>query len=174
MRSVAVVCCHVLDAHRALRTPPVAGTLTRTSWTSKTFRRAVERSGKGRDLCRACGCNPLWGSGAVAAVVSCRVVPCPFLTTPMLARTNAFARRGMPFFVACGWPLHGPRCGGMMSNDPSTNPITYDWNKVLISYCDGASYSGNNDTVQQVLCSVLCPFCHTRPPPVTHTHTQTQ
>jgi hypothetical protein len=88
MRVVAVVCCHVLDAQRALRTPPVVGTLTRTSWTSKTFRRAAERGGKGRDLCRACSCSLLCGLGAVPArrtmhgrAASCRVVPCPIVTT---------------------------------------------------------------------------------------------
>lgn len=31
-----------------------------------------------------------------------------------------------------------------------TNPVTYDWNKVEIVYCDGGSYSGNNETVTMV------------------------
>jgi hypothetical protein len=33
-------------------------------------------------------------------------------------------------------------CGGLMMNDPDTNPSTHDWNKVLVHYCDGTSYSG--------------------------------
>ena len=28
-------------------------------------------------------------------------------------------------------------CGGLMANDTVHNPLTHDWNKVLISYCDG-------------------------------------
>ncbi len=34
--------------------------------------------------------------------------------------------------TAC--PLALGRCGGMMNNDPVHNPLTYDWNKVLIRY----------------------------------------
>ena len=33
-------------------------------------------------------------------------------------------------------------CGGLMSNNAATNPTTHDWNKVLVHYCDGTSYSG--------------------------------
>ncbi|XP_038980108.1 pectin acetylesterase 5-like isoform X2 [Phoenix dactylifera] len=32
---------------------------------------------------------------------------------------------------------------GILSNVPSQNPDFYNWNKVKIRYCDGASYSGN-------------------------------
>jgi O-palmitoleoyl-L-serine hydrolase len=35
-------------------------------------------------------------------------------------------------------------CGGLMNNDPTTNPLTYDWNAVLLPYCDGGSFGGNN------------------------------
>ncbi|KAL6853313.1 hypothetical protein ACP4OV_019342 [Aristida adscensionis] len=32
---------------------------------------------------------------------------------------------------------------GILSDDPSQNPDFYNWNKVKIRYCDGASFSGN-------------------------------
>lgn len=39
---------------------------------------------------------------------------------------------------------------GMMMNNPKLNPLTYDWNKVLIPYCDGGSFAGNNESVSYV------------------------
>ena len=36
-------------------------------------------------------------------------------------------------------------CGGLMMNQPETNPLTYDWNKVLVPYCDGGSFGGSRD-----------------------------
>jgi len=38
--------------------------------------------------------------------------------------------------------------GDYFSPFPSDNPMMYTWNMVYIMYCDGASFSGNNDTVQ--------------------------
>ena len=35
--------------------------------------------------------------------------------------------------------------GNEFSSSESENPLMYDWNKVLIMYCDGASFSGNRD-----------------------------
>jgi len=40
--------------------------------------------------------------------------------------------------------------GGLMINDPLRNPFTYDWNKVELHYCDGGSFTGNNETVTRV------------------------
>jgi len=37
-----------------------------------------------------------------------------------------------------------------MMNNPKLNPLTYDWNKVLIPYCDGGSFAGNNESVSYV------------------------
>jgi len=34
-----------------------------------------------------------------------------------------------------------------LSNDPNVNPLMYNWNKAYFKYCDGAFFSGNNDTV---------------------------
>ena len=34
---------------------------------------------------------------------------------------------------------------GLLSPDPAANPMTYNWNKVFIGYCDGASMGGNVD-----------------------------
>ena len=38
-------------------------------------------------------------------------------------------------------------CGGLMANDTVHNPVSSDWNKVLISYCDGGSFGGANMNV---------------------------
>lgn len=38
-------------------------------------------------------------------------------------------------------------CGGLFQNDSTTNPLTHDWNKVLVPYCDGGSFTGDNDNV---------------------------
>ena len=32
----------------------------------------------------------------------------------------------------------------MLSNNQSINPMTYDWNKVVVRYCDGTSWTSNN------------------------------
>ena len=32
---------------------------------------------------------------------------------------------------------------GILSPDINENPLSYNWNKVFIPYCDGASFSGN-------------------------------
>ena len=37
---------------------------------------------------------------------------------------------------------------GYFSTSPAENPMMYNWNKVFMKYCDGGSFSGNNDTVQ--------------------------
>ena len=34
---------------------------------------------------------------------------------------------------------------GYFSSDPEVNPSMYNWNHVLMKYCDGASFSGNRD-----------------------------
>lgn len=39
--------------------------------------------------------------------------------------------------------LNARWCGGLMVNDPASNPMTHDWNRVLVSYCDGMSYAGD-------------------------------
>ncbi|KAJ4971295.1 hypothetical protein NE237_004394 [Protea cynaroides] len=35
---------------------------------------------------------------------------------------------------------------GILSNDPSQNPEFFNWNKVKLRYCDGASFSGNPES----------------------------
>lgn len=47
----------------------------------------------------------------------------------------------LPSCLAARW------CGGLMINDAATNPLTWDWNKVLVPYCDGGSFGGDNDNV---------------------------
>jgi len=39
--------------------------------------------------------------------------------------------------------------GGYFSTDVRVNPLMYNWNHVLFPYCDGAYFSGNNETVSQ-------------------------
>jgi hypothetical protein len=43
-------------------------------------------------------------------------------------------------------------CGGLMINDQDTNPLTSQWNKVLVPYCDGGSFAGK----------VILPLCINR------------
>eukprot|EP00051_Salpingoeca_urceolata_P009780 m.118854 g.118854 ORF g.118854 m.118854 type:complete len:430 (+) comp16444_c0_seq1:1528-2817(+) len=52
--------------------------------------------------------------------------------------------RHIPSCLGARW------CGGLMMNDPALNPVTWDWNKVLLPYCDGGSFSGNNESVTWV------------------------
>ena len=33
-----------------------------------------------------------------------------------------------------------------LSNDKNINPLMFDWNKVAVKYCDGASFGGNRTT----------------------------
>ena len=35
---------------------------------------------------------------------------------------------------------------GMLGNNVTLYPLTYDWNKIYLRYCDGGSYSGNLET----------------------------
>eukprot|EP00048_Salpingoeca_helianthica_P016842 m.234482 g.234482 ORF g.234482 m.234482 type:complete len:447 (+) comp19625_c0_seq1:26-1366(+) len=37
-------------------------------------------------------------------------------------------------------------CGAPMVNDTIVNPLMHDWTAVLIMYCDGGSFTGNNST----------------------------
>jgi len=37
--------------------------------------------------------------------------------------------------------------GGYFDPSPSVNPMMYNWNTVMMQYCDGGSFSGNNETV---------------------------
>ena len=36
---------------------------------------------------------------------------------------------------------------GYMATDCSVNPLSCTWNTVYVKYCDGMSFSGNNETV---------------------------
>jgi len=37
--------------------------------------------------------------------------------------------------------------GGYFLRDPKENPLMYNWNVAFMKYCDGGSFSGNNETV---------------------------
>jgi hypothetical protein len=39
---------------------------------------------------------------------------------------------------------------GMFNSDPAINPYFYNWNKVFIGYCDGASFAGTVTAPVQV------------------------
>jgi hypothetical protein len=40
------------------------------------------------------------------------------------------------------FPVHPPKLQGILSSDPEINPDFYNWNLVMLCYCDGASFSG--------------------------------
>jgi hypothetical protein len=42
--------------------------------------------------------------------------------------------------------IHSSSLTAEFSNDPNLNMLMHDWNKVLIIYCDGGSFTGNNIT----------------------------
>jgi len=44
------------------------------------------------------------------------------------------------------YPTNASLGDGYFSTDATQNPLMYNWNHVLMRYCDGASFSGNNDT----------------------------
>ena len=44
------------------------------------------------------------------------------------------------------YPAEATVDGGYFSSDPKQNPLMATWNKVMMRYCDGASFSGNNET----------------------------
>ena len=46
------------------------------------------------------------------------------------------------------YPATASLGGGYFDVDPSNNPQMYNWNHVYMRYCDGGSFSGNNETVQ--------------------------
>lgn len=43
-----------------------------------------------------------------------------------------------------------PLAGGYFDPSPNVNPMMYNWNVVFLLYCDGGSFSGNNQTVATV------------------------
>lgn len=44
---------------------------------------------------------------------------------------------------------HQVQFSGILSRDPSHNPDFYNWNKVKIRYCDGASFAGHPESEQK-------------------------
>ncbi len=44
--------------------------------------------------------------------------------------------------MCAAYTPHATCLGRLMSNDPAHNPTTYDWNHVLVPYCDGMSFTG--------------------------------
>nr|CAB3477066.1 unnamed protein product [Digitaria exilis] len=49
--------------------------------------------------------------------------------------------------------------GGIMSNSPADNPDFYNWNRVKIRYCDGASFAGEGfDKARQTFLYSLLPY----------------
>lgn len=56
-------------------------------------------------------------------------------------KTDAMTFECLPACNGARW------CGGLFVNDSATNPLTHDWNKVLLPYHDGGSFAGDNATV---------------------------
>lgn len=54
-----------------------------------------------------------------------------------------------------GYKQTSAQNSGYFSTSPVDNPMMYNWNSVFMPYCDGGSFSGNNDTVQPYQGSTL-------------------
>lgn len=55
-------------------------------------------------------------------------------------------RAGTGLGSSDGYPAAANFDDGYMATNPAVNPLSYNWNTVYVKYCDGASFSGNNDT----------------------------
>ncbi|KAM6574616.1 hypothetical protein CsatA_022943 [Cannabis sativa] len=64
---------------------------------------------------------------------------CSFRAKTQLGSLNYMTRR-VPF-------------SGILSSDPSQNPDFFNWNKVKLRYCDGASFAGHPETELKALLS---------------------
>ena len=47
------------------------------------------------------------------------------------------------------YPAQAGLGGGYFDTDSKVNPMMYNWNHVFMRYCDGGSFSGNNETTQE-------------------------
>eukprot|EP01084_Bolivina_argentea_P105426 188781_1 len=54
------------------------------------------------------------------------------------------------FGTSTGYAQYMNTDTGCMSTDSSINPLSYNWNVVLVKYCDGSSYNSNNETTVTV------------------------
>ena len=52
--------------------------------------------------------------------------------------------------TSTGYPKSMSLINGYMDPTPAVNPMMYNWNIAYVQYCDGGSYSGNNDTTATV------------------------
>ena len=50
----------------------------------------------------------------------------------------------MPVALGARW------AGALLNSDAAANPTTHDWTRLWVQYCDGMSWTGNNDTVTWV------------------------
>lgn len=46
-----------------------------------------------------------------------------------------------------GYPPTAPLPGGYLSQDPTVNPMMYNWNVAYLRYCDGGSFTGLNNSI---------------------------
>lgn len=51
---------------------------------------------------------------------------------------------------------------GMLSRNPHINPLTYNWNRIYIGYCDGGSYAGRVEEAVPVSTDVNSPAIYFR------------
>ena len=49
-----------------------------------------------------------------------------------------------------GYKMYMDNDKGCMSTNAAINPLAYNWNTVLVKYCDGSSYNSNSDTVIKI------------------------
>ncbi|XP_059306342.1 pectin acetylesterase 8-like isoform X2 [Lycium ferocissimum] len=60
--------------------------------------------------------------------------------------SECLSRTNQPIGSSKNMPLQGAFTG-VLSNDPDMNPVFYDWNRVKVKYCDGASFTGDIEEV---------------------------
>lgn len=59
------------------------------------------------------------------------------------------SRSGTDLGSSKAYPASQDLGGGYFSADPAANPMMYNWNSVILRYCDGGSFSGLNDSITQ-------------------------
>eukprot|EP01084_Bolivina_argentea_P281692 482007_1 len=59
-------------------------------------------------------------------------------------------RSGTTLGSSAAYPAAANYDGGYMATSQTQNPLAYNWNTIYVKYCDGASFSGNNDTTEKV------------------------
>ena len=60
---------------------------------------------------------------------------------------DCYARSNSSLGSSAGYASSTALKGGYFDPSPQVNPMMYNWNTVFMPYCDGGSFSGNNETI---------------------------